>query len=205
MTLNFMWVHSRTGQSEVGSSFDYSGEEHLQPPLWAVHCEYFVFVLEYNSCLSSIYIIHPQNKFRASASTQLQPRRSLVSWDAPLRNLLKDGGSWLCPGQYVHQQLYPGWRWGQEGERAAACPTPGKEALHRSWWKKLSSAQLDDLLVMIGAKNFIRWGLVFHIQFIRSRCHCCSDIIRLSTLSMKCWWSSRSLAPPPFKRRSAEG
>ena len=89
MTLNFMWVHSRTGQSEVGSSFDYSGEEHLQPPLWAVHCEYFVFVLEYNSCLSSIYIIHPQNKFRASASTQLQPRRSLVSWDAPLKNLLE--------------------------------------------------------------------------------------------------------------------
>ena len=164
MTLNFMWVHSRIDQAEVGSSFDYSGEEHLQPPLWAVHCEYFVFVLEYNSCLSSIYIIHPQNKFRASASTQLQPRRSLVSWDAPLKNLLENGGSWLSPGQYVHQQLYPGWRWGQEGERAAACPTPGKEALHRSWWKKLSSAQLDDLLVMIGAKNFIRWGLVFHIH-----------------------------------------
>ena len=110
MTLNFMWVHSRIDQAEVGSLFDYSGEEHLQPPLWAVHCEYFVFVLEYNSCLSSIYIIHPQNKFRASASTQLQPRRSLVSWDAPLKNLLEDGGSWLCPGQYVHQQLYPGWR-----------------------------------------------------------------------------------------------
>ena len=78
MTLNFMWVHSRIHQAEVGSSFDYSGEEHLQPPLWAVHREYFVFVLEYNSCLSSIYIIHPQDKFRASAPTQLQPRRWLL-------------------------------------------------------------------------------------------------------------------------------
>ena len=28
--------------------------------------------------------------------------------------------------------------------------------------KKLSAAQLDDLLVMIGAENFIRRGLVFH-------------------------------------------
>ena len=108
--------------------------------------------------LCSTYVNHPQNKFSAPASIQLQPRRSLVSQDAPLQNLLEDGEGDSAPVNIsINNSILADGEVKKVKEQLPAQHPARKLSIAADdIRKKLSSAQLDDLLVMIGAQNFIK-------------------------------------------------
>ena len=119
-------------------------------------------------CLFELCKFLPQNKFSAPASVQLSPRRSLVTPEAPLRPLLDSGEEAPCDGA-TNVSINNSIRADGEIKKLKEQLPPQHPVRNLSISaadirKKLSSAQLDDLLVMIGAEDYIK--LVFADNFV---------------------------------------
>ena len=140
MTVNFMWVQKWTrgtfpswlsGGGVAIPSFKWRAPpaSTLSCSLWVFCCCFVIQSLSmFNSCNSSSEQV--QCSSIDSTQTKAFARFSRCSPPKSPRGWWR----WLCASQHLDQQLHPGRRRGQEGERAAACPAPGDEDLHRSWW-----------------------------------------------------------------------